>query len=217
MARAYRRNRAGRAVLAVRENQRASASYSVNPSATKLGAFAVSGAIAAMAGVLYAYQSGSIDSSTYGVEASLRIFVITVIGGLTSLSGAVLGTVALESVRFFGESHVRNISLLVTGPGLLLVLLVLPGGFAEGGYRVRDAILRRIAARRGILVPSLVADRRVDAAEADRHVVEDAEHRVGAADTFGAPAQVVRCPVCGVELALEDAPEHEHLRVSADA
>src|SRR4029077_19429814 len=61
MARAYRHNRGGRAVLAVRENQRAASSYSVNPSLTKLGAFAVSGALAALAGALYAYQSGAID------------------------------------------------------------------------------------------------------------------------------------------------------------
>jgi branched-chain amino acid transport system permease protein len=178
MARAYRRNRAGRAVVAVRENTRAAASFSVSPATTKLAAFAVSGALAAIAGVLYAYQSGGIDATTYGVDASLRIFVITVIGGLTSISGAVLGTVALESVRFFGEDHVKNISLLVTGPGLLLVLLALPGGFAEAGYRVRDWFLRKIAVRRGIHVPSLVADRRIETGEDQQHVIEDAEHHV---------------------------------------
>ena len=184
MARAYRRNRAGRAVLAVRENVRAASSYGVNLVRTKLGAFAVSGALAAIAGVLLAFQSGSIDSSTYGIEPSVRIFVTVVIGGLTSLGGAVFGTVLLEGVRLFGEDAIENLSLLVTGPGLLLVLLLLPGGFAEGLYRMRDSVLRWIAKRNGIDVPSLVADRRVETGEDQAEVIEAAEHSVEQVDAF---------------------------------
>ncbi|HUR78168.1 MAG TPA: ABC transporter permease [Acidimicrobiales bacterium] len=175
MARAYRSTRAGRAVLAVRENSRAASSYSVHPARTKLAAFAVSGAVASIAGALIAFQSGSVDASTYGVEPSLRIFVTVVIGGLTSLGGAVFGTILLEAVRLFGEDAVENLSLLVTGPGLLVVLLLLPGGFAEGLYRLRDAALRWVANRNDIDVPSLVADRLVEARD-QPDVVSAAEH-----------------------------------------
>ena len=184
MARAYRRNRAGRAVLAVRENVRAAQSYSVHPARTKLGAFAVSGALAATAGALVAFQSGSIDSSTYGIEPSVRIFVTVVIGGLTSLGGAVFGTVVLEGIRLFGEDAIKNLSLLVTGPGLLLVLMLLPGGFAEGLYRMRDSVLRSIAKRNGIEVPSLVADRRIETGEDQAEVIEAAELNVEQVDAF---------------------------------
>jgi branched-chain amino acid transport system permease protein len=184
MARAYRRNRAGRAVLAVRENVRAASSYSVHPARTKLGAFAVSGALAAVAGVLVAFQSGSIDSSTYGVEPSVRIFVTVVIGGLTSLGGAVFGTFVLEGIRLFGEDWLENLSLLVTGPGLLLVLMLLPGGFAEGLYRMRDSVLRWIAKRNSIEVPSLVADRRIETGEDQADVIEAAETSVEHVDAF---------------------------------
>jgi len=188
MARSYRSTRAGRAVLAVRENSRAASSYSVNPVRTKLAAFAVSGAVASIAGALLAFQSGSIDASTYGVAPSLRIFVTVVIGGLTSIAGSILGTVLLESVRLFGEDAVENLSLLVTGPGLLVVLLLLPGGFAEGMYRMRDAILRWIANRNGILVPSLVADRRVETGEDQADVIAAAEHKVETVESFaGSP------------------------------
>jgi branched-chain amino acid transport system permease protein len=188
MARSYRNTRAGRAVLAVRENSRAASSYSVNPARTKLAAFAVSGSVASIAGALLAFQSGSIDASTYGVSPSLRIFVTVVIGGLTSIGGAIFGTVLLESVRLFGEDAVENLSLLVTGPGLLVVLLLLPGGFAEGMYRLRDAVLRFIANRNGILVPSLVADRRIETGEDQADVIEAAEHQVEAVESFsGAP------------------------------
>jgi branched-chain amino acid transport system permease protein len=217
MARAYRRNRAGRAVIAVRDNVRAASSYSVNPVRTKLAAFAVSGAIAGLAGVLLAYQSGAVDPATYGIDKSISIFLIVVIGGLTSLPGAIFGTVLLECIRFFGEDFtgVKNLSLLTTGPGLLLVLLFLPGGFAEGMFRIRDWFLRRVALRHSIDVPSLVADRRVEQA-AERDVVLDAEHRVDEVDSFDvASERSIVCPVCHERIALDDAPDHDHLKVGA--
>ncbi|MDQ3756864.1 MAG: ABC transporter permease [Actinomycetota bacterium] len=213
IARAYRRNRAGRAVVAVRENARAASSYSINASWTTLGAFAISGGIASLAGVLFAYQSRAVDASTYGIDRSIGIFVITVIGGLTSLPGAVFGAIVLESVRHFGG---RDWSLLVTGPGLLMVLLLLPGGFAEGFYRMRDAFLKRVAIKHDIHVPSLVADRRVEDQQAQDEVIAEAEHHVDEVDTFDVLGErAVTCPVCGVELPLDEAPAHEHLRPRA--
>jgi branched-chain amino acid transport system permease protein len=190
----YRYHRAGRVVLAVRDNARGAASYSVNAARTKLAAFAISGAIAAVAGSLLAYQTRSINGSIYGIEPSLEVFVMTVIGGLTSLPGAVLGVTLIKSIELFGNQYVNNLGLLVTGPGLLLVLLALPGGFAEGLYRSRDALLRWVADRRGIHVPSLVADRRVEKEE-DEALVHDAteavqhqeEERVAATTSSGGP------------------------------
>src|SRR5205823_5041477 len=45
--------------------------------------------------------------------------------------------------------------LLASGGGLLLVLMVLPGGFGEVVFRIRDWLLRRLASARGLSVPSL--------------------------------------------------------------
>lgn len=227
MARAYRRNRAGRAVLAVRENGRAAASYSVNPARTKLGAFAIAGAIAGLAGVLLVYQQSSVDPGTYGIAKSLDVFVVTVIGGLTSIPGAIFGAVVIQGIAYFGQDTVtsllgggkaaatvgHNIVLLVTGPGLLAVLLALPGGFAEALYRARDAFLRRVADRNGIHVPSLVADRRIETGAGEEHVVEQAQHHAEELDVL----PTIVCPVCGVELLLADAPDHEHLMAGVKA
>jgi hypothetical protein len=90
----------------------------------------------------------------------------------------------LEAVRLFGEDWLENLSLLVTGPGLLLVLMLLPGGFAEGLYRMRDSVLRWIAKRNGIEVPSLVADRRIETGEDQAEVIEAAETSVEQVDAF---------------------------------
>ncbi|MGI8755301.1 MAG: ATP-binding cassette domain-containing protein, partial [Acidimicrobiales bacterium] len=55
-----------------------------------------------------------------------------------------------------------NLALLPSAVGVLVVLLLFPGGLAELAYRARDAGLRRLAAAGGIDVPSLTADRRTD-------------------------------------------------------
>ena len=212
-ARAYRRNRAGRILIAVRDNQRAAPSYAINLTRNRLAAFAMSGAFAAVAGILFAYQQQSIDPSSYGIGPSVEIFTITVIGGLTSLPGAVLGSIAIVMVKYFGESLFTGMSLLVTGPGLVLILMFLPGGLAEGMYRLRDGFLRWVANRHNILVPSLVADKRVETGEDQQAVITQAEEHVEEVDSFDLThVPTITCPVCEQVLTLEDAPEHEHLR-----
>jgi hypothetical protein len=61
----------------------------------------------------------------------------------------------LESITAFGTYH-----LAISGAALLWVLLFFPGGFGQVVYDVRDRILRVVADRRKLIVPSLVADKR---------------------------------------------------------
>jgi branched-chain amino acid transport system permease protein len=214
----FRRHRSGRVLISTRDNVRGAQAYGINLVRTRLAAFAVSGAIAATSGVLFAFQLGAVDASEYGIGKSIEVFVATVIGGLTSLPGAVAGAVLIRSVDLFGEQRLEGISFLVTGPGLLLILLLLPGGFAQGFYQLRDAYLRWVANRHDILVPSLIADRRVEPDEAEADVVVRAEERVESADGFDVLTHpTIACPVCEEVLALEDAPQHPHLTVGAPA
>ena len=215
-ARAYRRNRAGRVLIAVRDNGRAAPSYAINLARNRLAAFAVSGAFAAVAGVLLAYQLNAIDASSYGIGPSLDIFVISVVGGVSALPGAVLGAIVLQFIQYFGEELFTGLSLIASAVGVLLVLLFLPGGFAEGLYRVRDMFLRKVADRHGIIVPSLFADRRIETGADQQDVITEAEHHVEELETTGDPSSVA-CPVCGVVLGITDAPFHEHLRAPAVA
>ena len=212
-AKAYRRNRAGRILIAIRDNQRAAPAYSINLARNRLAAFAISGGFASGAGVLLAYHLGAIDASTYGFGNSVFIFTATVIGGLTSLPGAVFGTILIGGVQTYGETYLEGISLLVTGPGLVLVLLFLPGGLAEGLYRLRDTFLLWVAKRHDILVPSLVADRRIETGEGEQDVISEAEHHVEETESFDVLAEpTITCPVCAAVLRVGEAPNHEHLR-----
>ncbi len=156
-ARSLRRNRSGRVMIGVRDNGRGVQAYGVNLARTRLAAFAISGFIAAVAGALLAFKTGSVDATTFSPERSIAVFTIAVIGGLTSLPGAMLGAIWVEGVPFLfnGSEFVR---LLTSGVGLLLLLLIVPGGLSEIMYRLRDTFLRWVAARNAIHVPSLVSD-----------------------------------------------------------
>lgn len=212
-AKSFRKHRSGRIVIATRDNQRAAPAFAINIVRTRLAAFAVAGAIAGLAGVLQVYQSKSVDASTYGLVPSINVFVATVIGGLTSLAGGVAGAVIVQSVYLFGDPRLDGISFLVTGPGLLLMLMFMPGGFAQLGFGLRDKFLRWVANREGIHVPSLVADRRVEDNSAEAHILEEAEAKVEATESFDVSGpRHITCPVCSLDLTIDEAANHDHLQ-----
>ncbi|HET9732130.1 MAG TPA: ABC transporter permease [Acidimicrobiales bacterium] len=215
-ATSFRRNRSGRVLIAVRDNQRAAGAYAINTTRTRLAAFAVSGGIAGLAGVLLAYSEHNVIQGSYNVLYSIGVFLAAVIGGLSSLPWAVAGTVAYEALQVFaprldhilGPTLTAVLPLILTGPGLVLNLLQYPGGLAEMGFQGRDRFLRWVAGRHDILVPSLVADRRTeqqDSADAIRR----AEHHTE--ETGVAPGEIA-CPQCGKVMALVEAAEHAHFR-----
>jgi branched-chain amino acid transport system permease protein len=153
-----RHSRSGRLFIGLRDNQRAAQAYGANSTTTRLAAFAIAGAIAALAGALSAYQS-QIDASSFPMESSLTAFLYAVVGGLTSLPGAVVSTVGFTAIAYFGPPKV---AVLASGVGVSIVLLVFPGGLAQVARQTRDGWLRWLAARHAIHVPSLVADSRID-------------------------------------------------------
>ena len=144
----FRRSRTGRLLLATRDNPRAASAYGVGVSTTRLAGFAFSGALAALAGALSVYQSSGVDQGTFGVGQSITVFAVAVIGGVTSLPGALAGALYYTTFTYLLPDY----AVLATGAGLLVLLLVAPGGLAELGVRARDAVLGRIAVRRGLVV-----------------------------------------------------------------
>jgi len=165
-ARSVRGTRAGRVIIATRDNERAADSASVPTTRIKLAAFLVAGTIAGIAGGLHVAILHGINQGTYSPEMSLEVFSTAVIGGLGSVSGAIGGVLLFQwlgSITALGD-----IRPLLSGAGLLVVLLVFPGGLAQLAANLRDRALRRIAERHDILVPSLVADKRVDSAEEEK-------------------------------------------------
>lgn len=148
-----RRSRFARVLIAARDNEVATSAIGVDVARARLAAFAVSGFLAAFAGVLFAFLQGGVRSDSFNVDASVTLFTFTVIGGLGALSGPLLGFVAFAVLTLSATSPgVRN---LVDGGGGLLLLLLVPGGLARIAFDTRDAVLRRIAGRYHLAVPEL--------------------------------------------------------------
>ena len=162
VVRGVRRSRTGRVLIAIRENDSAARSFGIHTTRTNLACFALSGFIAAVAGVLLVHQQTGLQvgaGNLYLPQESLRVFSMVVIGGLGSLPGVLLGAAYVWGTLYFLPGQW---TFLATGAGLLLILMVLPGGLGAVLYDVRDWLLRQIAKRRGLVVPSLVADVRVE-------------------------------------------------------
>ena len=110
---------------------------------------------------------------------SLNVLTAAVVGGLGSLSGALIGAIYLQGGIWFLPEDWR---LLPSAVGVLVVLMLIPGGIGNLLFRGRDGLLRVLARRRGIVVASMVADvatsdvaPRVTAAAS--HVAEEIEER----------------------------------------
>lgn len=183
---AVRQARSGRALIATKDNRRAAAAAAVPTTATKLSGFALSGVIAGVAGGLYVFLIGGVGSGTFLPSMSLEVFSTAVIGGLSSVGGALLG---VFSFRLLEQLLSGQLRLIVTGTGLLVVLMVIPGGMIQPIMKLRDRALRWLADRKDIHVPSLLEDRRIEDgtdAEEDRPPDETAILS-GALDTEDSP------------------------------
>jgi branched-chain amino acid transport system permease protein len=151
-----RRSRTGRVLIAMRENERTAQSFGVNLVRTRLATFALSGFLAAFAGVLLVSHQHRLSATTFSPEQSIQIFLMAVIGGLGSVPGALTGAVYLGLLELFVKTGF--IRQLASGSGLLLLLLFFPGGLGAAAFKLRDAVLRRVAIRRRLHVPSLLGD-----------------------------------------------------------
>ena len=80
-----RRARAGRVIIATRDNERMAAAAGINPVEARLGAFVLSGVVAGVAGALHAVTQRSVGEGSYPASTSLLLFSMAVIGGVVSL------------------------------------------------------------------------------------------------------------------------------------
>ncbi len=138
----------GRAIRAVKENPVQASSMGISVVRTKLTAFAITGMMAGGAGFLFVDAIGSGDPSSFPPVNSLALLAAAVIGGLGSLTGALIGGTYIFAVQYFAAQlfpeQAAVISLLTTGVGLLVLLLFLPGGLIRPLLAARDRLARAV-------------------------------------------------------------------------
>jgi branched-chain amino acid transport system permease protein len=128
----------GRRVVAMRDNEASAAAFAVPLVRTKLLAFAAAGFVAGVAGAVYGHGLQNVSVSDFpvanpGLQAGaidgLRIVAIAVIGGLGSVPGAIAAAALIVGVNQLTSSVA--LQLLTSSAGLLVLLLLLPGGLAS--------------------------------------------------------------------------------------
>ncbi len=142
------RTKSGRALLALRENPRVASTFGVNVKVLTLFAFVVSGAFAGLGGALLAHNDTFVSPETWNFNLALVFVIMTVVGGLRSRAGVVIGSAFFALIGYFlgkfsfiqdginaipGAPNLsREIAPLVIGPVLLLLTLTLyPGGIGQ--------------------------------------------------------------------------------------
>ncbi len=140
----------GRRILAVRDNPDTASAYTVSPTRTKLLAFTLAGFVAGLAGGLFANLLPTIRyaEAHFLINDSLQVVGIAVIGGLGSVTGAMLGAVWVEGLPAFWPDN-DVVPLFTSSIGLLVVLMYFPGGFIQIANGARNLIVSSAERRLG--------------------------------------------------------------------
>ena len=138
----FRDSGVGRRIKAVRDNETAASAYMVPPVRVKLQAFSVAGALAGLGGTLLAgaFANIAFTENFFLVNDSLNLVAMVVIGGMGSVSGAVIGAIFVIGIPAIAPNN-QLVGLLTSSIGLLVVLLYFPRGLNQVTYGVRDAVL----------------------------------------------------------------------------
>lgn len=136
--------RFGRLLVAIRDDENRVRFSGYDPSRFKVLVFAVSGAIAGIAGALYTVQSGIVSPQFMDIAFSIEMVIWVAVGGRATLVGAIFGAIAVNYARSLLSEQFPEVWLFFQGALFLIVVLVLPDGVV--GWLRTDGVdlLRRL-------------------------------------------------------------------------
>jgi ABC-type branched-subunit amino acid transport system ATPase component/branched-subunit amino acid ABC-type transport system permease component len=152
MVAAVRRGRVGRRLIAIRENERAAAALGVNVLGAKLYAFGLGAGLAALGGILLAFQGTSITYDQFDISQSINAVSWAVIGGIGYIPGALAGSLLVPGGIFQllidQLTSIDQYIPLAGGVLLLVTILLNPDGLVSGQLDMVRAIWRRLRGTR---------------------------------------------------------------------
>jgi len=132
--------RIGRTLVAVKELDLAAPALGFDPSRYRILTFAISSAFCAVAGSLYAWSYGFVAPDAFPLTLSITLLACAVIGGLTSVWGALAGGAVLTLTPYFLGEVSASLTGLLFGVALILLVYVMPGGVAGVLSALRDRL-----------------------------------------------------------------------------
>ena len=137
----------GRVLRAIRDDEIAARALGCNVVAFKVVVFGITSAFAGLAGVLLFYYNQIASPSVYGLDVSLKIFAMTIFGGLGNFLGTILGAAVLQLMQPMLEKIVQIdpgqaflIQLVIYGLGLVVLVRVRPQGLLPEGTTLLGVI-----------------------------------------------------------------------------
>jgi branched-chain amino acid transport system permease protein len=135
------RSKLGYALVAIRENEEAAAVLGVDATRYKVLAWAISGAMAAAAGAVFAGANGFIDAPTaFAIDDNVFPIVMAILGGVGTVAGPLVGALILTAINESLWSHFPQIHTLFFGAVIVIVVVFLPRGIlwlfnVSGGWK----------------------------------------------------------------------------------
>jgi urea transport system permease protein len=152
--------RFGRLLVAIRDDETRVRFTGYDPTGFKVLVFAISGAIAGIAGALYTVQTGIITPSLMEVAFSIEMVIWVAVGGRATLIGAIIGTLLVRLGQTSLSEKFPEVWLFFQGALFLIVVTVLPNGLVgwikETGWDQLRSLLG--LQRRAVTYPSLAED-----------------------------------------------------------
>lgn len=140
--------RLGRVLVAIRDDETRVRFSGYNPTGYKVFVFAISAALAGIAGALYTVQSGIITPKAMDVAFSIEMVIWVALGGRATLIGAILGALVVNFARTLLSEKFPEFWLFFQGALFLVVVTVLPMGIlgwlrGDGMNMLRSLLGRR--------------------------------------------------------------------------
>src|ERR687886_2512660 len=120
--------RFGNLLIAIRDDESRMRFTGYNPTTFKVLVFAISAALAGLAGAMYTLQTGIISPKAMDIAFSIEMVIWVAVGGLASLVGAILGALVVNFGKSWLSEQFPEIWLFFQGGLFLLVVMVLPNG-----------------------------------------------------------------------------------------
>lgn len=117
----------GRACISIRENEIAADAMGINTTYYKVTAFVIGAFFAGIAGALYAHNFYIIQPTNFGFLKSFDILILVVLGGLGSMSGAVIAAILLTIISTF-LSNYPEVRMVIYSLLLIVMMLFRPQG-----------------------------------------------------------------------------------------